>query len=602
MRAIFVRSPGLLALLFLLVACQMPFENTENSGVESRAVSYPIWDKNTVYTNGNMVSWKNHAWRASWWTLGEEPGTTGEWGVWKDQGVVNNDTVPPSTPGVPVVSEISSTSASIQWASSTDNIGVDHYLLSLNNAGAIKVTTNTYKASALNSGTDYLVIVKAVDASGNQSNPAQVSFATLPQVVDTIPPTAPGNFTASTVGSSSVTLTWNPSTDNIAVKGYKVSIAGIPAVTVTGTNYSTGGLNPKTTYTAKVIAFDDAGLESSPSTTSFLTLDQPPMPKKLLVGYWHNFDNGTGFIRLRDVPDAWDVINVAFVDVLGDRATAEFNPDTVSRAEFKADVDYLHSKGKKVVISVGGQNGVLLLTSTALRDSFVSSMKSVINEFGFDGIDLDVETGVSVSAGDLNLDNPTSPVIVNLIAATRTICDYYGPSFILSMAPEIAYVQGGLVAFGGPWGGYLPIIHKLRDKLTWLHVQHYNCGGNPAPDGKSYNQGTADFQVAMVDMLLSGFNIGGNAANPFPPLREDQVMIGLPATGPAAPSGGYINPVEMTKALNYIMKNQSFGGSYVIRKAGAYPGFRGLMAWSVNWDAKAGYEFTRSYRAYLNAF
>ncbi|MGR6018982.1 hypothetical protein ACT7CU_12420 [Bacillus paranthracis] len=33
---------------------------------------------------------------------------------------------------------------------------------------------------------------------------------------------------------------------------------------------------------------------------------------KLLVGYWHNFDNGTGIIKLRDVSPKWDVINVSF--------------------------------------------------------------------------------------------------------------------------------------------------------------------------------------------------------------------------------------------------------------------------------------------------
>jgi chitinase len=40
----------------------------------------------TVYTGGSLVSHKGHTWKAQWWTQNEEPGTTGEWGVWKDQG------------------------------------------------------------------------------------------------------------------------------------------------------------------------------------------------------------------------------------------------------------------------------------------------------------------------------------------------------------------------------------------------------------------------------------------------------------------------------------------------------------------------------------
>ncbi|MGW4161875.1 glycosyl hydrolase family 18 protein [Streptomyces sp. NPDC004788] len=44
------------------------------------------WSKTTVYTGGQQVSHNGHTWKAKWWTLGEEPGTTGEWGVWQDLG------------------------------------------------------------------------------------------------------------------------------------------------------------------------------------------------------------------------------------------------------------------------------------------------------------------------------------------------------------------------------------------------------------------------------------------------------------------------------------------------------------------------------------
>ncbi|MEU3463853.1 glycosyl hydrolase family 18 protein [Streptomyces sp. NPDC006733] len=44
------------------------------------------WASGTVYTGGQQVSHKGHNWKAKWWTLGEEPGTTGQWGVWQDLG------------------------------------------------------------------------------------------------------------------------------------------------------------------------------------------------------------------------------------------------------------------------------------------------------------------------------------------------------------------------------------------------------------------------------------------------------------------------------------------------------------------------------------
>ncbi|MBD0740921.1 carbohydrate-binding protein [Streptomyces sp. CBMA152] len=44
------------------------------------------WSATAVYTKGNEVSHSGHKWLAKWWTQNEEPGTTGEWGVWQDEG------------------------------------------------------------------------------------------------------------------------------------------------------------------------------------------------------------------------------------------------------------------------------------------------------------------------------------------------------------------------------------------------------------------------------------------------------------------------------------------------------------------------------------
>jgi chitinase len=44
------------------------------------------WSASAVYVGGNEVAHKGHKWKAKWWTTNEEPGTTGEWGVWQDEG------------------------------------------------------------------------------------------------------------------------------------------------------------------------------------------------------------------------------------------------------------------------------------------------------------------------------------------------------------------------------------------------------------------------------------------------------------------------------------------------------------------------------------
>ncbi|GFP77186.1 carbohydrate-binding protein [Clostridium fungisolvens] len=333
---------------------------------------------------------------------------------------------------------------------------------------------------------------------------------------------------------------------------------------------------------------------------SFSALAAPALNSRLLVGYWHNFDNGTGIIRLRNVSTKWDVVNVAFASSASDNSTMTFAPVTGTDADFKSDIAYLNSIGKKVVLSVGGQNGVVLLPDAAAKTRFVNSMISIIDKYGFNGIDIDLETGMSLNGGDSDFKNPTTPQMVNLIAAIKELYAHYGSNFIVSMAPETAYVQGGFGTYGGIWGGYLPLIYGVRDILTYIHVQHYNSGSCYGLDGKVYTQGTADFEVALAEMLLHGFPVGGNSNNVFPALRQDQVMIGLPASSGAAPSGGYINPTEMKKALDYLIKGQSYGGTYKLANPQGYANFRGLMAWSINWDAYTGYEFTNNYRAYFD--
>nr|WP_322745714.1 glycosyl hydrolase family 18 protein [Paenibacillus donghaensis] len=78
---------------------------------------------------------------------------------------------------------------------------------------------------------------------------------------------------------------------------------------------------------------------------------------KTIVGYWHNFENGSGFIKLRDVSPKFDVINVSFAEPTAGvtNGAIGFTPFNYTDAEFKADVAYLQSQGKKVIISIGGR-------------------------------------------------------------------------------------------------------------------------------------------------------------------------------------------------------------------------------------------------------
>lgn len=87
---------------------------------------------------------------------------------------------------------------------------------------------------------------------------------------DTSPPSAPGNLNFSNVTTTSVSVNWAASTDNVGVTGYRVSRNGTVLGTVTSTTFADSALSPATSYTYAVEALDAAG-NLSPSTSGSVT-------------------------------------------------------------------------------------------------------------------------------------------------------------------------------------------------------------------------------------------------------------------------------------------------------------------------------------------
>lgn len=84
---------------------------------------------------------------------------------------------------------------------------------------------------------------------------------------DTEAPSTPMNLAVSGVTSSSVSLTWAASTDNIAVSGYDVFVDNAYKTSVSSNNATVTGLNSATTYSFYVVAKDASGNKSANSDT-----------------------------------------------------------------------------------------------------------------------------------------------------------------------------------------------------------------------------------------------------------------------------------------------------------------------------------------------
>ena len=151
-------------------------------------------------------------------------------------------------------------------------------------------------------------------------------------------------------------------------------------------------------------------------------------------------------------------------------------------------------------------------------------------------------------------------------------------NFMLTSAPETAYVTGGQIAYGGPWGAYLPIIQKYlgNGRLNWLQMQYYNgnmYGCNPP--GQSYQAGTVQGFVEQTRCQASGIRVAGTSTVITIPYSK--LVPGLPAQVGAG--GGYMSTGDVRSAYGQV--NQ----------------IKGLMTWSINWDGSRGYTFANNARS-----
>ncbi|MDW8851757.1 endonuclease [Flavobacterium sp. MMLR14_040] len=88
---------------------------------------------------------------------------------------------------------------------------------------------------------------------------------------DSQAPTAPTSLASTSKTSTSITLAWNASTDNVAVTGYDVYANSVFKTTVSGLSATITGLTASTNYSIYVKARDAAGNTSASSSTIAVT-------------------------------------------------------------------------------------------------------------------------------------------------------------------------------------------------------------------------------------------------------------------------------------------------------------------------------------------
>jgi chitodextrinase len=183
----------------------------------------------------------------------------------------STDIAAPSAPTGLSSPSKTTTSVSLSWSASTDNIGVAGYRIYANGTQAANSNNTSATVSNLQPSTGYSFTVAAFDAAGNvspQSTPLPVTT-----MADSSAPTRPSGLSSPTQTTTSIDLNWSPSSDDVAVAGYYIYRNDSQIGTSPSSSFSDTGLTPDTIYNYKVVAYDGAGNNSSQSDPgSFRTL------------------------------------------------------------------------------------------------------------------------------------------------------------------------------------------------------------------------------------------------------------------------------------------------------------------------------------------
>nr|WP_251096887.1 glycoside hydrolase family 18 protein [Streptomyces sp. Caat 7-52] len=371
-------------------------------------------------------------------------------------------------------------------------------------------------------------------------------------------PSAPAGLSVSGTTSSSVSLSWSAVS---GATGYNVYRNGTKVTAVTGTSATVTGLSASTSYSFQVTATNAAGESAKSATVTGTTSSGTggggggALPKHAVTGYWQNFNNGATVQKISDVPSAYDIIAVAFADATSTPGAVSFSLDSSGLGgytvdQFKADIRAKQAAGKKVIISIGGEKGTVSVNDSASAANFANSVYGLMQTYGFDGVDIDLENGLNATY---------------MTQALRSLSAKAGSSLVITMAPQTIDMQSTS-------GSYFQTALNVKDILTVVNMQYYNSGSMLGCDGKVYSQGTVDFLTALACIQLEGG------------LSPSQVGLGLPASTRAA-GGGYVSPTVVNNALDCLTAGTNCGS---FKPSKTYPDLRGAMTWSTNWDATSG--------------
>jgi chitinase len=218
---------------------------------------------------------------------------------------------------------------------------------------------------------------------------------------DTQAPSVPGGLAVTGHTSSSVSLSWSASTDNVGVTGYEVYQGSSLATTVTGTSATVSGLSASTAYAFKVRARDAAGNLSGFGSTVSATTDASGGGGPSGSGRFSPYvDITMATPALRDVANATGQKHFTLAFALADSTGC--NPSwggtvPLNDARVIGSVNDLKSVGGDVTVATGGAAGPYLENTCGSTAALLAAYEKALDAVGSNRLDVDVEASIPVA-------------------------------------------------------------------------------------------------------------------------------------------------------------------------------------------------------------
>ncbi|MEV7885987.1 carbohydrate binding domain-containing protein [Streptomyces sp. NPDC002817] len=211
---------------------------------------------------------------------------------------------------------------------------------------------------------------------------------------DTQAPTAPASLRSTGKTSSSVSLAWNASTDNVGVTAYDIYSGSNQVLSVSGTSATVSGLSGSTAYTFTVRARDAAANSSAASNAVSVTTDAGG-------GGGTGFKQAAPYLYLGwgDPPSATSVMSstgikwytMAFILSSGGCNPAWDGSRPLTGGNDQSVINSIRSAGGDIVPSIGGWSGNKLGPNCSSAEALAGAYQKVIDAYGLKAIDVDIE-------------------------------------------------------------------------------------------------------------------------------------------------------------------------------------------------------------------